>query len=191
MTNDGAATRVAVLLANGFEEIEAVTIVDVLRRAGLAVDTVGVNGANATGSHQITVACDVTLDALDASRVRALVLPGGMPGAQTLTDDARVQALVQAHAKKGRLLAAICAAPMALGRAGVLKGKRATCFPGFESELTGAVVDENARVVEDGAVITSRGPGTALEFSLALVRVLVDAPTSAKLRAGMLVESST
>jgi 4-methyl-5(b-hydroxyethyl)-thiazole monophosphate biosynthesis len=190
MTNDANATCVAVLLADGFEEIEAVTVVDVLRRVGLTVSLVGVNGKSATGSHAITVECDTTLDALMPETVLALVLPGGMPGAKTLTDDPRVQSLVQTHAKTGRTLAAICAAPMALGRAGVLTGRHATCFPGFESELVGASVDKHAPVVVDGPIITSRGPGTALAFALALVGELVGKGEEEALRAGMLVEKT-
>lgn len=179
--------HVAVLLADGFEEIEAITVIDVLRRAELTVSAVGVHGARATGSHAIEVTCDTTLDALDASRVDWVVLPGGMPGARVLADDARVQALVRAHHERGRALAAICAAPMALGRAGVLRGKRATCFPGFEAELAGAEVDTRSRVVVDGDVITSRGPGTALEFALAIVRAAKGDALADKLTSGMLV----
>lgn len=181
--------HVAVLLADGFEEIEAISVIDVLRRAGLTVSAVGVHGARATGSHAIEVACDTTLDALDVEAIDWIVLPGGMPGARVLAEDARVQALLRAHDERGRALAAICAAPMALGRAGLLRGKRATCFPGFEHELTGADVDARSRVVVDGRVITSRGPGTALEFALAIVRATAGDALADKLTSGMLVRA--
>jgi 4-methyl-5(b-hydroxyethyl)-thiazole monophosphate biosynthesis len=178
--------RALVLLANGFEEIEAVTIIDVLRRAGVTTVAAGLSGerGGARGAHGITLETDVTLDALDAGPFDALVLPGGMPGSATLRDDARVQRLIQTFARDGKLVAAICAAPIALDSAGVLRGRRATCFPGFE--LPSAELREE-RVVEDGNVVTSRGPGTALEFALALAARLTTPDTAAKLGATMLV----
>jgi 4-methyl-5(b-hydroxyethyl)-thiazole monophosphate biosynthesis len=176
-----------VLLANGFEEIEAVTIIDVLRRAEVQVTTAALEGTSATGSHQITMQADVALDDVgDATRFDAVVLPGGMPGAETLKSDGRVRGLLQRQHAEGKLVAAICAAPIALDAAGILKGRSATSYPGFE--LPTANYSER-RVVEADHVVTSRGPGTALEFALTLVQRLVGVERATKLRQSMLVPS--
>lgn len=181
-------TRVCVLLAEGFEEIEAITIIDVLRRAELDVVTAGLSGTSVNGAHGIVVQADVPLEEAKAESWDLVVLPGGLPGATNLRDDPRVQALVREQVDAGKRVAAICAAPIALGAAGVLEGKSATSYPGFEDQLTGARVVED-RVCLDGNIITSRGPGTALEFSLALVAELVGAEQAEALRDGMLVRS--
>ncbi len=156
------------LLADGFEEIEAVTIVDVLRRGDVAVTTASLSGKHVRGSHDITVQSDVSLDAVSVDNFDALVLPGG-PAAQTLRDEARVQAIIRRAATTGKLIAAVCAAPGALEAAGVLKGKRATAYPG--TELPSATRVEQS-VVEDGNIVTSRGPGTTMAFALKLVERL-------------------
>lgn len=176
----------AVLIADGFEEIEAVTIIDVLRRGGVTVTVAGLEGAQVSGGHGIRLAVDTTVAELSASALDAVVLPGGQRNAEKLRDDARVQMLVRAVAEGGKLVAAICAAPIALERAGVLTGKRATSYPGFE--LPSAEYS-NDRVVEDGQLVTSRGPGTAMEFSLALVRRLVGHGKATELRQSMLVKA--
>lgn len=179
--------RALVVLADGFEEIEAVTPIDVLRRAGVEVVTAGLAGARVVGSHGIALEADTTI--ADApSDVDVVVLPGGMPGAENLGKSAAVRDLVERVHAAGKRVAAICAAPaMALGRTSVLAGKRATCYPGFEKHLPGGVVHSDERVVVDGLVVTSRGPGTALEFSLTLVEQLVSREKADQLRAGMLV----
>jgi protein deglycase len=156
------------LLADGFEEIEAVTIVDVLRRGDVAVTTASLSGRHVRGSHDIIVQSDVSLDAVSVDNFDALVLPGG-PAAQTLRDEARVQAIIRRAAAAGKLVAAVCAAPGALEAAGVLKGKRATAYPG--TELPSATRVEQS-VVEDGNIVTSRGPGTTMAFALKLVERL-------------------
>jgi 4-methyl-5(b-hydroxyethyl)-thiazole monophosphate biosynthesis len=189
-------TRTAcVLLADGFEEIEAVTVIDVLRRAGVTVSVLGVAVANAgaaarkaTGSHGITLLVDAALGdvvALD-NRYDAVILPGGLPGATHLRDSDVVRDFVLAHAHRGAVVAAVCAAPIALARYGLLGGKTAACYPGFEDALDGATVDA-AAVVVDGNIITSRGVGTALAFALALVTTLVDRATAESLAQKMLV----
>jgi 4-methyl-5(b-hydroxyethyl)-thiazole monophosphate biosynthesis len=157
-----------VLLADGFEEIEAVTIIDVLRRADITVTTASLGVRRVTGSHQITLEADALLDGVAVEHFDALVLPGG-PAAKTLREDARAQATIQRAAAAGKLLAAVCAAPTALEAAGVLAGKRATAYPG--NALPSAQQVEE-RVVEDGNVITSRGPGTTMAFALKLVERL-------------------
>jgi 4-methyl-5(b-hydroxyethyl)-thiazole monophosphate biosynthesis len=182
---------VSILLAPGFEEIEAITIIDVLRRAEVQVTTLsaggtGPGGLEVKGSHGVVVKADRTLDAGAAESWDMVILPGGLPGATNLRDNPGVQALIRRQAQGGGKLGAICAAPIALGAAGVLEGKKATSYPGFEKELRGAkVVTE--RVVRDGNVITSRGPGTAMEFALEIAADLKGKPVAEKLRAGMLV----
>ena len=187
-----AQKSAAVLLADGFEEIEAATVIDVLRRAGVHVHVLGVGArsdAMRTGSHGLSMGVDGRIDDVAAgvwSSVDALVLPGGMPGAAHLRDDAAVQAHLVAHHARGGLVGAICAAPIALVPGGLLAGRRATCFPGFEAQLVNARVSDSA-VVVDGNVVTSRGVGTALSFALALVDLLVGAARAEELRAQMLV----
>jgi len=157
-----------VLLADGFEEIEAVTIIDVLRRGDVLVTTASLGTERVTGSHQISLAADALLDAVAVENFDALVLPGG-PAAKTLREDARAQATIKRAAAAGKLLAAVCAAPTALEAAGVLAGKRATSYPG--NPLPSAHWVEET-VVIDGNVITSRGPGTTMAFALAVVERL-------------------
>jgi 4-methyl-5(b-hydroxyethyl)-thiazole monophosphate biosynthesis len=178
--------RAAVVLADGFEETEAITIIDVLRRADIKVDVLGVAGKRVKGSHAITVEADALLSDHAADRYQLVVLPGGMPGSAKLRDDDAVQAFVKAHHAQGAWVGAICAAPIALAKAGVLEGKRATCFPGFENQL-GRAHHQTQAVVKDGNVITSRGVGTALAFSLALVAALRDDATAKALGERMLV----
>ena len=162
---------VYVFLADGFEEIEALAPVDVLRRGGLQVKTVGIGGNKATGSHNITVSCDLSETQVDFSDIEAVILPGGMPGTLNLEKSDTVSRAIKFAAENGKLIGAICAAPSILGKAGLLRGKRATCFPGFEEYLSGAVVcDEPA--VRDNNIITSRGAGAALDFAFLLLAAL-------------------
>jgi protein deglycase len=165
--------RVLMPLAEGFEEIEAVTIVDLLRRAGIEVHTATLSGPRVRGSHGIAVEADIALDAAEAADYDMIVLPGGMPGAEHLKQDARVIALLRRFAGEGRYTAAICAAPGVLAHAGLLEDRRATSFPGFLSlESAPGISLSDAPVVVDGKVVTSRGPGTAIDFSLALIELL-------------------
>jgi 4-methyl-5(b-hydroxyethyl)-thiazole monophosphate biosynthesis len=177
---------VLVPLLEGFEEIEAVTIIDVLRRADVHVIVAGDRAGPVRGSHGIGVVADVSLDEVDADELAMIALPGGMPGAARLAEHAVVQRLIRAVRDHAGYTAAVCAAPIALGAAGVLQGKAATCYPGFENRLGGADARED-RVVVDGKVVTSRGPGTALEFALTLVSLLVGPQKEAALEQGMLV----
>lgn len=164
----------AVLLAEGFEELEAITLIDVLRRSGVAVTTLGVSERTVRGSHDVQIGADTTLEEAQARSFDALILPGGMPGAKNLRDDDLVMDFIKKHHRNNALIGAICAGPIALARAGVLDGKTATCFPGFEDEvhLGGATMDGSQDVIVDGNVITSRGPGTAMRFALALAERL-------------------
>jgi 4-methyl-5(b-hydroxyethyl)-thiazole monophosphate biosynthesis len=167
------APRVLVPLAEGFEEIEAVTVVDLLRRAGIEVSTASLAGVRVTGSHGITIEADMAIDDALAADFDMIVLPGGMPGAEHLKRDARVIELLRRFASDGRYTAAICAAPGVLAHAGLLDGRRATSFPGFlRADSAPGIALSEAPVVVDGRLVTSRGPGTAIEFSLALVELL-------------------
>jgi protein deglycase len=163
--------RVLVPLAEGFEELEAVTVIDILRRAGIEVVVASLAGGTVTGSHGIRLSADTPLAALAEQDFDMIALPGGMPGADHLKKDPRIAEIVQRLHANGRPVAAICAAPMVLAAAGVLQGRRATSFPGFLKDAEGTTVTAEAVVVDRG-VITSRGPGTALDFALALVEEL-------------------
>lgn len=178
---------VYVHLADGFEEIEALTVVDVLRRADIDVKTVSVMKEKMVrGSHGITVIADLIFEEADYEKCEMIVLPGGMPGTTNLAGHEGLALQLSTFAREDKWLAAICAAPSVLGRLSLLKGKRATSFPGFKDQMIGAeYVDE--RVVRDGKLVTSRGPGTALEFSLKLVELLRDEQVSDALRTSMIV----
>jgi len=185
--------RVCVLLAQGFEEIEAVTVIDVLRRAGIDVVTLGVSGGGPdgleiTGSHGIAVRAEETIDAGAQENWDMVILPGGMPGAVNLREHPLAQSLIKRQHQSGRRIGAICAAPIALAAAGVLQGKKATSYPGFENELRGATFLTNT-VVRDGNIVTSRGPGTAFAFAFEIVAELAGKQAADSLRAGMLVSS--
>lgn len=165
--------RVLVPLAPGCEELEAVTIIDLLRRAGIEVVVAGLVPGIVKASRGTQLVPDTTLDTALHEDYDMVVLPGGMPGAQHLKDDARIIALMQKMAATGRYTAAICAAPTVLAAAGVLSGKTATAYPGFleKMNLPDVMLSTDA-VVRDGRVITSRGPGTAMDFALSLVEIL-------------------
>ncbi len=183
--------KACVLLAEGFEEIEAVTIVDVLRRAGAEVVTLTVDGKSpdaltVRGSHGIAIVADAALSERADEAWDIVILPGGMPGSTNLRDNPAVQALIKKQQARGGRLAAICAAPIALAAAGALEGKRATSYPGFEGQLRGATYLTQP-VVRDGNVFTSRGPGTALAFALELAAELKGKQVADGLRAAMLV----
>ena len=174
-----------VMLAEGFEEIEALAFVDILRRAGIETQTVSIaNGNPVTGAHNIRVMADIMLCELDRDTMDGIVLPGGMPGAMHLKDSREVADLLQYANAQDKLIGAICAAPMVLGALGLLAGKKATCYPGYESELHGATACE-ARVVEDGMIITSMGPGTTADFASAFVRRICGAPAADTILASM------
>lgn len=181
----GKKSKVAVFFADGCEEIEGLTVVDMLRRANLEVVGVSVNGSKEIhGSHDIIFQADTVLEETDIDSYDGVVLPGGLKGTENLAAHAGVVSAVQEFAKAGKLVAAICAAPSVLGQAGVLKGKHATCHPGWEEKLTGAVTSQES-VVTDGNIITSRGMGTAIDFSLAMIQYLADEETVANVRKGI------
>lgn len=157
-----------VLLADGFEEVEAIAPIDVMRRNDIAVATAGVGGNEICGAHGISVKTDMLIEDIDAADVEGIILPGGMPGTTNLQKDEYVNALIKYCDENELLIAAICAAPMILGELGLLKGKEAVCFPGFEENLRGADVCDCAVAVCDN-IITAKGAGAALEFGAAIV----------------------
>lgn len=154
---------VYMFLAEGFEETEAIGCLDVLRRAEIETVTVGVGAKEIKGSHGIAVVADIELEQFDFGSIEGVILPGGMPGTMNLQAEKKVTELVEYCAENGKLVAAICAAPMILGKLGLLKGKRATCYPGFEEFLEGAEVDESL-VAIDGNFVTGKGAGAAMLF---------------------------
>lgn len=173
--------KVYIFLADGFEEIEALTVVDVLRRAKIDISMVSVTGSElVTGAHGITTVADLKFDDTDYRDGDMLVLPGGMPGTVNLSKHDGLSRLLKEFHEKGKDLAAICAAPRILGTKGLLTGRSATCYPGNEESLLGARFQE-ADVVIDGNIVTSRGMGTAIDFSLALVRKLTNEAEAGKL----------
>ncbi len=170
---------VYVFLAKGFEELEALAPVDVLRRAGIEVKTVGVTGKRVSGSHRISVNCDIHIKDATFDNLDGIILPGGMPGTLNLEKDATVQDFIDFAAKNDKLIGAICAAPSILGHKGLLQGKNVTCYTGFEKELPGAhVLDRPA--VRDGNIITGWGAGGAMDFALLYLGALTESNSIAK-----------
>ncbi|MBD3390671.1 MAG: DJ-1 family protein [Chitinivibrionales bacterium] len=170
------AKHALVILADGFEEIEGTTATDLLRRGGIAVTVAGLGGTEIRGSHDIRYTADVSLTSF-AGEFDAIVLPGGMPGTLHLVESGDVVRMVQQAYSAGKLCAAICAAPRALDTAGILTNKKYTCYPGTEEKIDGgAKVD--ADVVRDGSVITGRGVGAAIPFSLEIIDYLIDTETA-------------
>ena len=173
---------VYVILAEGFEEIEALTVVDVVRRAGVEVCMVSITSK---GAHGIVVAADVLLPNTDLAASEFVVLPGGMPGAVNLRKCHVLCEELNKRAEKNLPIAAICAAPFILGELGILKGKKATCYPGFEEKLTGAHAT-GTMVEKDGNIITGKGPAAAMEFALKIAESLTSKKQSDEVAAGML-----
>ena len=157
-------------LAEGFEEIEALCPLDLMRRAELAVTTVGVGGSQITGAHGITVCADITDEKFNPHDLEMIFLPGGMPGTLNLADSKTVMSALRYASDNDKYIAAICAAPSILGDEGLLCGKSAVCYPGFEDRLVGATIPEQ-KVVVDGKLITAKGMGAALEMGLEIVSI--------------------
>lgn len=169
-------TKVLIPLAQGCEELEAVTVADILRRAGIDVITAGLEPGPVRASRGMMLLPDATLDEALGTEFDMIVLPGGMPGSEHLKNDPRIIAMLKSMAGAGKYTAAICAAPMALHAAGLLEGKRATSFPGVLDRLPGTHTYLNDKVVTDGKIVTSKGPGTAMDFALTLVELLIGKP---------------
>lgn len=173
----------AIILADGFEEVEAVTPVDLLRRAGINVTLYGLNSREVRGSHDIVIKADMVFSS-NLAPAHAVILPGG-PGHKNLLNSPVVLEFIQKSFKAGSLCAAICAAPVVLGKAGILAGKKATCFPGCEDKLAGGIFVDQP-VVVDGNIITSRGAGTAVPFAVEIISYLIDRNTADKIASAII-----
>ncbi len=176
-----------IFFADGFEEVEAITPVDVLRRAGVDVTTVSItNSLRVRGSHNIEVTTDTLIVDIKDIEADMLILPGGLPGAENLNSSKELKQMIQNYFDKGKSIGAICAAPMVLGEMGILKNRKATCYPGFEKYLQGADVSTNAVEVSSN-IITGQGVGAAMKFSLELVAQLIDKQMADELAKKMVV----
>src|SRR5690554_5547432 len=183
MTNE-----VAVFLANGFEEIEAISTIDILRRAGLKVLTVSIETEKwVTGAHNINIKADSLFDEQFFTQTKMLVLPGGMPGTNNLNEHAGLKKLISEFYTQKKYIAAICAAPLILGQLNMLANKKATCYPGFEKELKNAQIQNSQAVVVDDNIITAKGVGAAIEFALQLVEILVNKETAEQLSKDLVI----
>lgn len=171
--------KILIPLAPGFEELEAVTIIDILRRGGLNTVTAAISENPVQGSHKIKITADITLN--ENEKYDAIVLPGGMPGTNNLKNDKRIISLIQSISKSGGITAAICAAPIVLAEAGLLNGKKFTCYPGFEDEIKNGIFMSQP-VVTDGNIITSPGAGTAIPFALKLVEAFAGSAASEEIK---------
>ncbi len=174
-------------LADGFEEIEALCPLDLLRRANLEVTTVGVTGKTVIGAHGIAVTADIAETEFTPADLSMIILPGGMPGTKNLDASLAVHRALDFAVANKKPIAAICAAPMILGKRGLLRGKHATCFPGFEEYLDGAALSEKS-VVRDGDIVTAKGMGVALPFGLALVEYFCGKDAADALKAAVMAE---
>lgn len=169
--------------ADGFEEVEAIAALDVIRRAKIEIESVGIGSKQITGSHNITVICDKTVDDIKISdKLEGIILPGGMPGTKNLQNNSTVNDFIDYCVENGLYVCAICAAPMILGSKGLLNGRKATCFPGFEEYLEGAILGDGY-VCTDGNFITAKGMGSAVNFGLAIVSAVKGEDFSAELKA--------
>lgn len=175
-----------IFLASGFEEIEAISVIDILRRASIDLKTVSITDKRSvTGAHGITVECDILFDEIsDYNNISSLILPGGLPGTTNLNEFAPLRELL-VKSSSSALLAAICAAPMVLGQLGLLNGKKATCYPGFEEHLLGSTYTQGS-VEIDGNIITGNGPASAMEFGFTIAEYLKDVENVYLIRKGML-----
>lgn len=176
--------KILVLLADGFEEIEAITVIDVLRRANVEVDICSLEDSLVRGTHNILIKSDICIDE-SLSEYDGVFLPGGMPGAKNLMEHAKVQALIKDYYMKGKLVSAICAAPIALHKAGILAGEKVTSFPSVEKELTDCTYLEDPVVVSNN-LLTSRGPATALNASFTILEYLGLSKEASALKEDML-----
>ncbi|MGI6074089.1 MAG: DJ-1 family glyoxalase III [Fermentimonas sp.] len=179
--------KVGVILANGFEEMEALGTVDILRRAGIPVKTITINDSKeVTGAHNIAVLADSTFSDSDFSEIDVIVLPGGMPGAKNLNAHNGLRETIKTFNNNKKMVAAICAAPMVLGSLGVVEGKKATCYPGFEPELIGAKTTGDGVVVDDN-ITTGKGPGYVFDFALKLVEQIAGQQTRKEVQEALLL----
>lgn len=182
--------KVYLFLAEGFEEIEAITVVDILRRSNIEIETVSITSKREViGAHSISVLSDILFEQADYTNADMIILPGGQPGTKNLCEHTGLKAQLLKFSSQKKWIAAICAAPTILGKLGLLEGISAVCYPGCEKQLTGAIIDENGSTVVDRNFITSRGPGTAFQFAFKIVEVLKNLDVARSVKEGMLVSS--
>lgn len=179
--------KVAVYFATGFEEVEALSVVDVLRRGNIEVIMVGVDGSTVVGSHKIGINMDKQINEVDHNEIDMIVLPGGMPGMTNLLASEAVQKNVKEFKAQNKWLAAICAAPSILGKLGLLEGEKATCYPSFEKNLIGCE-HTGARLEVSHKIVTAKGPGVALDFGLKLLEILTNKELSEQIRKAMIAD---
>ncbi|MFW5976652.1 MAG: DJ-1 family glyoxalase III [Bacillota bacterium] len=180
--------KIMIPLADGLEEIEAISNIDVLRRAGIEVITASIgNNLEVNGDHGIIIMADDNIDNIKSEEIDGIILPGGMPGAENLKNNENLIKLIQKVNKKNGLIAAICAAPIVLEAAGVIQNKNATSYPGFDEQMKSCNYQEK-RVVKDGNIITGRGPGVALEFALKIVEYLLSKGKAREIKENMLAK---
>lgn len=176
---------VYIILGNGFEEIEAVAPLDILRRGGVDAVFAGVGAKKICGTHGIEINCDILSDDIELDKADMLVIPGGLGGVNSIKADSAVMAKIKSAHEQGTAVAAICAGPTVLYELGILNGVKATCYPGMEKEMPNAEIDISASVCRDGDIITGRGPGAALDFGFVLLRHLNGAEVEEKVKTGM------
>ena len=176
---------VYILVGTGFEEIEALSVCDILRRGGVEVKLAGVGDRRIKGGHGIEVVTDITIDEVDPQKAEMIVVPGGMGGVESIESSEKCSEILRAAHKAGVTLAAICAGPRVLAKPSLLEGKNITCYQGLESEMQGAKADSSRPFVTDGKIITGRGPGASFDFALELLRALKGAGTAEKVREGL------
>jgi 4-methyl-5(b-hydroxyethyl)-thiazole monophosphate biosynthesis len=181
--------KMLMLLAEGFEEVEAITVIDYLRRMDIIVDTCSINGERkVTGGHRITIETDKDIDKINSIKgYDGLIIPGGLEGAIHLRDDGRVIELIKAFHDEDKILAAICAGPIVLNRAGILNGRKVTSYPGFDNDLKNSEYKDDI-IVQDGNIITARGPAVAVYFALKLIEILVGEERVGELRNDILLD---
>lgn len=179
--------KAVILLAEGFEEVEAITVADVLRRLDIECDLCSITARDVKGAHRIVVRADFLFDEVDFKDYQTIILPGGMPGARNLKSDKRVIALIQKFDAAKKLVTAICAAPIVLKEAGITAGKTLTSFPGFREEFADSRYVED-RVIQDGNLITSRGPATAMDFAFRIAANMTDRNRVDMVRSDMLAD---
>lgn len=173
---------VYILIGTGFEEVEALSVCDILRRGGVKVLLAGVGERRIKGGHGIEVFTDITVDQLDAKDAEMLVIPGGMGGVESIESSAKCSELIKSARESGAVLAAICAGPRVLAKLSLIDGKNITCYPGLEDEMSGANVDSSRGVITDGKIVTGRAVGSSLDFALELLGILKGAETAEKIR---------
>lgn len=176
---------VYIILGKGFEEVEAVAPMDILRRGGVDAAFAGIGGKTVSGTHSIQITADTTVEKIDLAKTDMLIIPGGMGGVESIEGSKAAMELVKKAYEKGIPLGAICAGPRVLGRVGALKGKHAVCYPGMDSQMGGALIDNSRMACTDGNIVTGRGPGAAISFGLEVLKFLRGEKAAEQVAEGM------